>query len=261
MRQIRGMTIIITGASAGIGAALARELHRQGARVVLAARRRERLEALAKELPGSLVVEADVADPAACQRLITAVPGRIDAVVCNAGYGLLKNVVDTTPDEWLAILRTNLLGTTECIRAALPRLHEQEQRDGWRGQIIIVSSALARRSKPAGAAYSATKAAQLSVAESLRIELAPARIAVTSVHPIQTATEFSDASHGDRSLSRSFGGSQTAELVALRIAKAIARPVPEVWPHRASRWGLSFATLFPGLIDRFISKRWARAER
>ena len=249
------MGITITGASAGIGEALARNLHGQGARLVLAARRRERLESLAKELAGSIVVEGDVSIPADCAR-IAAAGERLDVLVCNAGYGLAKSIEDTTGDDWLDLLRTNLLGTTECIRTALPRLRAQELRDGWRGHIVIVSSALARRGRPDGGAYSATKAAQLSVAEALRVELASDRIAVTSVHPVGTATEFVQAARGTWTTGAK-EPMQTAEHVAGRIAAAIARPRPEVWPHRLSRWGLSLATLWPSLLDGYFRRRRA----
>lgn len=253
MRQIDGMGITITGSSAGIGEALARDLHGQGARVVLAARRRDRLESLAKELAGSIVVEGDVSIPADCVR-IAAAGERLDVLVCNAGYGLAKSIEDTTEADWLDLLRTNLLGTTECIRAALPRMRAQELRDGWRGHIVIVSSALARRGRPDGGAYSATKAAQLSVAEALRVELAVDRIAVTSVHPVGTETEFIQAARGTWTTGAK-EPRQTAAHVAKRIAGAIARPCPEVWPHRLSRWCLSFATIWPSLLDGYFRRR------
>ena len=225
--------------------------------MVLAARRAERLAALAAELPGSQVVVADVALPEDCQRLVAAVPGRIDVLVCNAGYGLAKTIAETSEAEWLALLRTNLLGTTSCITAAVPRLVSQELRDGWRGQVVIVSSALARRGRPDGGAYAATKAAQLSVAEALRVELAPVQVAVTSVHPIATTSEFTAAVQGGTWQTGSAEPRQTAEQVAASILAAIARPRPEVWPHRLSRWGLSLATLWPGLLDGYFLRRRA----
>ncbi len=252
------MVVAITGASSGIGEALACQLHARGAQLVLAARRRERLQILAERLPGSVVVEADVADPAACARIITAAVPRIDTMVCNAGYGLARSILDTTEAEWLAVLRTNLLGTTACIQAAVPRMQGQPLRDGWRGQIVIVSSALARRGRPDGGAYAATKAAQLSVAEALRVELHATRIAVTSVHPIGTATEFVQAVQGGTWVTGPREPLQTAAHVAARIVAAIARPRAEVWPHRLSRWGLSLGTLWPELLDGYFVRQVLR---
>ena len=252
MRSLPGMTIVITGASSGIGAALARHLHARGAKVVLSARRLDRLQELAKELPGARVIVADVANPADCAALIAAVPD-LDTLVCNAGYGLAKPICATTEDDWLALMRTNVLGTTACIAAAVPVLRQRPLRQGWRGQVVIVSSALARRGRPDGGAYAATKAAQLSIAEALRVELAADQIAVTSVHPIATASEFATVAVGWKTGARE--PRQTAEHVAECIAKAIIRPRPEVWPHRLSRWGLSLATLWPSLLDGYFRRR------
>lgn len=252
MRRLQGMTIAITGASSGIGEALAREVHARGARVVLAARRADRLRALTDELPGSQIVVTDVADPASCAALIAAVP-QLDTLVCNAGYGLARTIEATSEADWLALWRTNVLGTTACIQAALPVLRQRPLRDGWRGQVVIVSSALARRGRPDGGAYAATKAAQLSVAEALRVELADDAIAVTSVHPIATDTEFTTVASGWRTGARE--PRQTAAHVARRIADAIAKPRAEVWPHRLSRWGLSLASLWPTLLDGYFRRR------
>ena len=248
------MTIAITGASSGIGAALARHLHASGAQLVLCARRMDRLQELAIELPGARIIVADVSKPEDCAALIAAVP-ELDTLVCNAGYGLAKPICVTTEDDWLALLRTNVFGTTACITAAVPVVRQRPLRHGWRGQIVIVSSALARRGRPDGGAYAATKAAQLSISEALRVELTADQIAVTSVHPIATTTEFATVAVGWKTGSRE--PRQTAEHVARCIANAIIRPRPEVWPHRLSRWGLSLATLWPSLLDGYFRRRRA----
>jgi len=251
-RQLAGMVVAITGASAGIGRALAVDLAARGASLALAARRRDRLDALAATFATPvLVYAADVADPAQCASFIAAAQarfGRLDTLVCNAGYGLLKGAVESTPEEWRAIFATNLHGTLDCIRAALPAMRAQDPVAGWRGQVMIVSSILGRRASPWTAAYSATKAAQLSLAEALRVELRPARIAVTSVHPIGTRTEFLDVAAPGRPVVDD-GLRQSAEHVARRMTAAIRRPCPEVWPSRPSRWLTSLATLCPGLAD------------
>jgi NADP-dependent 3-hydroxy acid dehydrogenase YdfG len=192
------MVVVITGASAGIGKALAESLHNRGATLVLAARRIERIDALNQQLGGKhLAMQTDVASRDQCETLIQRTVerfGRIDTLVCNAGYGILRPVASSDPDEIQLMFQTNVFGTTDCIRAAAPIMRKQEVSSGWRGQMMIVSSAVARRALPYFGVYSATKAAQLSLAEALRIELAPEKIAVTSVHPIGTETEFSEAS-------------------------------------------------------------------
>jgi len=255
------MVTIITGASDGIGAALAEHLAAQGGRLILNARGRERLEALASRLPGKhQVVPGDVADPATSAALVSAALthfGRLDTVVANAGYGLVRTVVETSPEDWQAILATNLLGTTHLIRAAVPVLQRQDALHGWRGQVMVVSSALARRGRPEAGAYSATKAAQLSIAEALRVELLGARIAVTSVHPIATATGFVAATeaHGGRWARTGAEPVQPASLVAHRMVAAMVRPRAEVWPHPLSRLALGLGTLWPTLFDGYLHRR------
>src|SRR5207244_4545188 len=106
------------------------------------------------------------------------------------GYGELRAIHEMSSQQMRQIFSTNVFGTTDCIRAAVPMIARQEIRDGFRGQIMIVSSAAARRGLPYNGAYSATKAAQLSIAEALRIELTPMQIAVSCVMPIGTDTEF-----------------------------------------------------------------------
>jgi short-subunit dehydrogenase len=131
-------------------------------------------------------------------------------------------------------------------------------RAGWRGQVMIVSSGLARRGKPDGGAYSATKAAQLSVAEALRVELLDDRIAVTSVHPITTTTDFISAATavGKRPWARYRGQpEQSAEQVAAAMARALVKPRAEVWPHALSRWALGLGALFPARVDAYLAKR------
>jgi short-subunit dehydrogenase len=262
-RLIDGMVVVITGASAGIGRALARELSGRGGRLVLAARRLDRLEELNRALGGRHVcVRTDVSRREECEALVAATVerfGRIDTLVANAGYGILRPVAATTPQEMQEIFQANVFGTLDCVRAAVPHMLRQETAGRWRGQVMIVSSAVARRGIPYFGAYSATKAAQLSLAEAMRVELRPSQIAVTTVHPIGTDTEF-----GQAAANRAGGGRiaripgevrQSAEQVARKMARAIERPAPEVWPFAPSRWALTAATLAPRWVDRIMGKR------
>ena len=263
-RRIDGMVVVITGASAGIGRALAEELHRRGARLVLSARRMDKLEEVNRALGGQhLCVRCDVGVTDECRALVDRAAahfGRLDTLVCNAGYGILRPVADSSPEEILRMFQTNVFGTTDCVRAAVPVMRGQEVRAGWRGQVMIVSSAAGRRGLPYFGVYSATKSAQLSLAEAMRVELRAEQIAVTSVHPIGTETEFGDAAKkaGNNKVGiRQIAGEhrQTAETVAARMVKAIAKPRPEVWPFAPSRWAVSVGTLIPGVVDRVMAKR------
>jgi short-subunit dehydrogenase len=261
-RQLSGSVVVITGASAGIGRELAMQLHEAGAKLVLAARRIDRLEALNESLGGKhLCVQVDVSRPTDCNELIEQTIeqfGRIDTLVCNAGYGFSKPVHETTTAEMQAIFRANVFGTTDCIHAAVPHLRRNEVRDGWRGQIMIVSSALGRRGMVYMGPYSATKAAQLSIAESLRVELKDDEIAVTSVHPITTKTEFFEASNQHSEFKTDFSSrspvTQSARLVARKMIDSMRRPRRELWPYAPSRSLLSLACFVPVLGD-FIMHR------
>lgn len=263
-RDLSGMVVIITGASAGIGKALAEALSPRGARLALAARRLDRLESLNRALGGEhLCVQTDVAVREECEELIRRTMqrfGRIDTLVCNAGYGILRRVAETSAQEMQRIFQTNVFGTLDCIRAAVPLMERQEPRAGVRGQVMIVSSAAARRGLPFFGAYSATKSAQLSLAEAMRVEMREAGIAVTSVHPVGTETDFGATASREAGttarITRNTGEvRQTAEQVATAMVRAIEHPRPEVWPLRSSRWMLSLATLIPGWVDRLMAKR------
>ncbi len=257
MRQLRDSVVVITGASSGIGRVLALELDARGAKLVLAARRVDKLESLNASLGSRhLCVQMDVSRPRDCQELIEyAIEhfGRLDTLVCNAGYGLAKDVAETSHEEMEQIFRTNVFGTTDCINAAIPHLRGNELRDGYRGQIVIISSAAARRGMVSFGPYSATKASQLSIAEALRVELKRDRIAVTSVHPITTETEFFDTASlnsGKRvDIHLRSPVIQPAKIVAQKIARAMEKPRREVWPYLPARPMLSLVTLVPMLGD------------
>jgi len=261
-RNLDGMVVLITGASAGIGCELARQLARRGAKLVLGARRLDRLEKLNAELGGShLPVRCDVSVPDDCRAIVEAAMarfGRIDTLVCNAGYGLARRVAEATPQQTRDLFATNVFGTTDLVHYAIPRMGDQALRNGWRGQVMIVSSAAARRGLPLFGTYSATKAAQLILAESLRVELAPQRIAVSSVHPITTDTDFFTAAvrpGGERletSLRRA--GRQPVEKVATAMRHAIVRPKREVWPFQPARFALILNALFPAAGDWVMSR-------
>jgi short-subunit dehydrogenase len=263
-RNLQDMVVVITGASAGIGKALAEALHARGARLALAARRFDRIEALNHALGGKhLAIQVDVSDLAQCESLVRRTVerfGRIDTLVCNAGYGILRPVAESSRDEILQMFATNVLGTTDCIHAAVPVMRQQEAGGGWRGQVMIVSSIVARRGLPYYGVYSATKAAQLSLAEAMRVELRHDQIAVTSVHPIGTDTEFGDAARraaGHNLSIKQIPGEyrQSAATVARKMIRAIEKPRPEVWPFGPSRFGVGLATMVPGFVDRVVSKR------
>ena len=189
MESLEDQVVVITGASAGIGRATARELLGAGARVVLGARRRERLDAIEREFPDRAVaVEMDVRVPADSERLVaTALQrfGRLDSLVANAGIGMYGGILDHTDDALATMLDTNIAGTVWPVRAAVPHMLET-----GRGDIVIVASVAGFRGGADEAVYAATKFAQVGLAGALDRELREKGIRVTTIGPAGTSTEF-----------------------------------------------------------------------
>lgn len=260
-RSLADMVTVITGASAGIGRALAVELSERGGKLVLAARRLDRLEQLNSELGGAhACISADVSQPEACRKTVMLAVekfGRVDTLVCNAGYGLIRAFDSMSPDDIKNLFQTNLFGTIDCCRAAIGVMKRQDLRDGIRGQIMIVSSACARRGLPYFSTYAASKAAQLSLAEGLRVELKPFGIAVTCVHPELVETDFFTSVQkvsGMNPCALAPGKKSTPASCAHQMARAIERPRRELWPKPFSRAALTICTMIPGVADFFIGR-------
>ena len=266
-RQLKDMIVAITGASAGIGRSLAEQLDARGARLALCARRLDRLEELNRAMGDRhLILRADVASPADCALFVGRALehfGRLDTLVANAGYGQYRLTHEMSGDDVRKMFATNVFGTTDLIHAAVPHMLKQEPRDGVRGQVMVVSSAAARRGVPYLGPYAATKAAQLSIAEALRVELRDRGIAVTSVHPVMTKTEFGTVAEtgGTIKLPRHSGPATTLERVVATMIRAIERPKPEVWPHQWTRVQLAFAALFPGTADVIMDRYRRQVDR
>lgn len=186
-----GWTAIVTGASSGIGAAVARDLVAAGARVVLAARRTDRLDQLVDELGGSdhaLGVSCDVRSEAEVATLVARAHehfGAVDVLVNNAGLGSFADVVDTSPDALREMLEVNVVGSFLCARAVLPAMYERGS-----GVIVNVCSDVSRRTFPGGAAYCASKHAQYAFSLALGAEARPRGVRVGAVLPGMVATEF-----------------------------------------------------------------------
>lgn len=176
---------LITGASTGIGADLARELARRGHAVGLVARRAELLEALAEEIRGTggraAWAAADVTDAnqlAEAAAKITGELGPIDLLVANAGTGQFAKASTTPLDIWMKVFRLNVDGVIYSVAAVLPGMVERK-----RGHLAVVSSVASVRGLPGNGAYSASKAAVTTFFEALRNDLRSSGIAVTAIHP------------------------------------------------------------------------------
>ena len=189
-RSITDTVVALTGASAGIGNATARLLVEEGAKVVVGARRSERLEQLEQELGAENVaaVTMDVRSPEDNRRLVaTAIErfGRLDSIVPNAGIGLYGGITDHEDEHVAEMMETNYAGTVWSVRAAVPHL-----RDAGGGDVVIVSSVAGLRGGADEAVYAGTKFAQIGLAGSLDRELREHGIRVTAICPAGVHTEF-----------------------------------------------------------------------
>ncbi len=252
--------ICITGASSGIGRATALRLARDGASIAVCARRRDRLDAVAAEITSAggtpLPVTADVTRPEEMQAFVDATVrqfGRLDVMLCNAGYGIYGAIDRVTAEQMRALMDVNYFGTFHAARAALGVFRTQGH-----GHTIIVSSIVGQRGIPFMGPYSATKFAQVGLAECLRAEVAGTKLHVSVVYPISTETEFFGVMTKQSGFAtRAHGPRQSPDGVADAIARAIARPVPEIYPYRLAKGLAVLNAIAPGFCDR-LTKRWGR---
>ena len=226
--ELVGAVAIVTGASSGIGAATARLAAGRGAKVVLAARRADRIEALAAELPEALAVSTDLRDPAQIAGLVKATLdrfGRVDVLVNNAGQGLHVPVEQIQLEDLRSVTELNFYAPLLAMQAVIPAMRKQGA-----GAIVNVSSMTSRMVLPGVGGYSATKSALNMLSGVARRELAPDGIVVSLVYPSVTATEFhqSLAAGGRVGGGRSPVQPHTAESVAEAILGVIASGEEEV---------------------------------
>jgi NADP-dependent 3-hydroxy acid dehydrogenase YdfG len=222
MMRLENSVALVTGASAGIGAATARALAQLGARVILAARRVERLESLAKELPGSRALALDVCDSDAVQHALGA--EHIDIAVVNAGLGLGLGPLDHgSPEDWSTMIDTNIKGLLHTLRAVTPGMRAR-----GRGDLVLLGSVAGRQVYPNGNVYCATKHAVRAIYEALRLDFAGAGLRVCTVDPGMVSTEFSRVRFkGDEDKAAKIYAGMTPlepEDVADAIAFALTRP-------------------------------------
>lgn len=196
--RVKDKIVIVTGASAGIGRATAVAFAAQGAHVVVAARREDRLQDLAAEIahyPGRcLVVPGDISQQAYCARLIAETIdqfGRLDVLVNNAGLGHHSALANIPGQDIKTIFDVNVLGMMFATQAVIPHMRRQGS-----GQIINVSSIVSMRPLTMSGAYCASKSAVNFLSRSLRMELHRQKIIITLIYPGLTATEFAAAKLG-----------------------------------------------------------------
>jgi short-subunit dehydrogenase len=262
IREIQDSRALITGASSGIGRAIARELARQGGKVVCMARREDRLQALAKEIQDAAGpskkdtaawVAGDVTDAEVRKRGIEAAVshfGGLDILVNNAGVGAIGPFETGDPQRVRRIMEVNFFALVEMTRLALPVLKQ-----GRRPIIVNVSSILGRRGVPHNSEYAASKFAVHGFSESIRAELAGIGVDVLVVSPGTTSTEFFD------NVMESKGGPKwpehtpvSADVVARATVRAIRRGSHEITPYLWGKVLLTLNRVSPWLVDKLMAR-------
>lgn len=230
MNTIANQVVVITGASSGIGEATAHLLGERGARLVLGARRLDRLQKLAADINAAggeaIAVATDVAKRADVDNLIQAAQdkfGHVDVLVNNAGIMPMAAMAKRKVDEWDRMIDVNIKGVLYGIAAVLPGMRERK-----RGHIINLSSVAGLRvSAGGGTVYSATKFAVKAISEGLRIEVGPDGIRVTTLYPGAVASELVDGSSDAEAGAAIKAFYDANEIPADSVARAVAYAIEQ----------------------------------
>ena len=256
--ELSGRSILLTGASGGIGRITAELLARKGAKVVLFARQAAPLESLRSQIESqggqALAVAGDVRSAADAARAVAEAVrrfGGLDGVVNNAGISLLDSVREAVDERVAEMFEVNVLGTIRITRAALPALESRRS-----GSVIVnVSSFAGKVGVPYYSFYNATKFALVGLTEAWRRELGPRGIRVALLIPAAVETEL--LAKLDRRRALGLGPAGTVlkpEEVARAIVGALERPRPEIFVPRRNRWLALLNVLSPRLADKIVNR-------
>ncbi len=255
-RRIHGLRGILTGSSSGIGSALAANLVRDGARLVVVARREQRLRELCDSLKGSpgeiIPLVGDLIDATIQQESIDhaiEMLGGLDLLINNAGVGAMGQFADASPERLRQVMEVNFFAAVELTRRALPAL-----RKGVSPIIVNVSSILGHRGVPGCAEYCASKFALEGFSQSIRAELAREGIDVLVVSPARTKTEFFDRAIDANGTPWPSIRGMSSEAVARRIVRAIRRGQHQLIISLGGKSLVWVSRLFPGIVDRVLAR-------
>lgn len=253
-----GKTVVITGASSGIGEVLSNRIGTSGASVVLMARSKGKLESIAKKLgPKAEAIGLDVSDEDAVQAAFERIlrkHGSIDMLINNAGFGVFQSVTEMSSETFQRMMDVNYFGMIHCTKAALPSMLKRRS-----GHIVNVASIAGKFATGKSAGYSATKHAVLGFTNALRQELHGTGVYVTAVNPGPARTAFFDRADPQGGyVQRVQWMMVEPEEVARAILKGIRRRKAEVnvpvWLGAAS----AFGQVMPSGLVQWIASRWLR---
>jgi len=256
--KLADKAVLITGASSGIGAAIARLFAQEGARLALAARSADKLNSLAASLgPNAFAIPADMTDPDQVRGMVEATVecfGRLDILVNNAGVGVYAPVADMPPEWFETGVATNWIGPLHAIQSAVPHMRKQGG-----GQIINISSIAGKIAIPWMGVYCATKFALNALSASLRMELSADDIQVISVCPGRIATPFGQNALRDPRFRLFPMNGISAERVARAVLRASLRGSREIVVPASNWLFVWFYMLFPRLVDYLMLQYLRRA--
>ncbi|MEY2406700.1 MAG: 3-oxoacyl-[acyl-carrier protein] reductase [Acidimicrobiaceae bacterium] len=243
--KLEGSVVLVTGASRGIGAAVATAVAEKGAKVALIARTVGDLESVLERLGGrGAVAPADVGDPSALAEAVAALEGQlgpIDVLVANAGIGAYGPFADIGADEMERLVKVNVLGTMYAIKAVLPGMIARR-----RGHVVTIGSIAGRIGSPFEAVYSATKFAGVGRTEALAVEVAPYGVGVSLVNPGPVDSDFGNAR--GHPYDRARPKAVPPEEVAAAVIDAIEQDKHEVYVPRWFRPAVVLRHLVPPMF-------------
>jgi short-subunit dehydrogenase len=259
--KLKGRTVIVTGASSGIGRETTREFAKAGSNVVLASRNEAALRELAGELTElagrTLVVQTDMRDQEAVRQMVEVTLeafGGVDVLVNNAGVGQSAGISDGSVENMRYVMDVNFFGAVYAIQAVAPGMKARGS-----GAIVNVSSVMARIATPYNGIYHATKAALIALSDALRFELAAQGITVSLVVPGYTSTKF-----GENVISEMEAG-KPSRLIRAAPASAVARAIVrsaregsrEEYATFGDRASVMLKNVAPGLVDWGVRRLWS----
>jgi short-subunit dehydrogenase len=257
-RNLQGLRVLVTGASQGIGRALAVVAAKKGCRVIAAARSQPLLDELANEVNAAggtiATVVADVTKPEDRQAMVDTARqnyGGLDILINNAGIGATGHFMDSEPETLRSIFETNFFGLTETTRVFLPLLKE-----GTTPAIVNISSVVGKRALPARGLYAASKFAVAGFSESIRAELAKDGIQVIVINPGLTQTNFSQNMLEKKArMQMDHMRGMTSEEVAEATLRAIEKGKNEITLTLKGKLLVLVNRFFPWVVDIFARKK------